>query len=174
VIEIRVLTPADWPLWRELRLAALADAPDAFSSRLADWQGDGDRPQRWRDRLSIPGSVNLVAVLSGEPAGMASGVPADGGAAELISMWVSPAARGHGVGDALVSAVGQWARQQSAGALRLAVSDGNEHAAALYRRHGFTPTGELGDLMADGVRREVIMAWKLPAVHPVTSGEGTR
>jgi hypothetical protein len=68
VIELRVLTPDDWPAWRELRLAALAEAPHAFGSRLADWQGDGDREQRWRDRLGIPGSYNVIAVLDGRPA----------------------------------------------------------------------------------------------------------
>jgi hypothetical protein len=76
VIELRVLTPDDWPAWRELRLAALAEPPCAFGSRLADWQGDRDREQRWRDRLGIPGSYNVIAVLDGQPAGMASGVPA--------------------------------------------------------------------------------------------------
>ena len=105
MIELRVLTPDDWRAWRQLRLAALAEAPYAFSSRLADWQGDGDREERWRARLEIAGSYNVVAVLDGEPAGMASGVPAGEGVAELISMWVSPAARGHGVGDHLVQAV---------------------------------------------------------------------
>jgi ribosomal protein S18 acetylase RimI-like enzyme len=157
VIELRVLTPDDWRTWRRLRLAALAEAPYAFSSRLADWQGDGDREERWRARLGIPGSCNIVAVLDGEPAGMASGVPAGEGAAELISMWVSPAARGHGVGDHLVRAVARWARQAGSEVLRLAAAQGNENAAELYRRNGFQLTGELGDTMPDG-RRERIMA----------------
>jgi ribosomal protein S18 acetylase RimI-like enzyme len=159
VIELRVLTPDDWPAWRELRLAALAEAPYAFGSRLADWEGDGDREQRWRDRLSIPGSYNVIAVLDGQQAGMASGVPAeDDGAAELISMWVSPAARGRAVADRLVRAVEDWARQAGAGVLKLAVTEGNQSAIALYRRCGFADTGELGDLMPDGVHREHVMA----------------
>jgi ribosomal protein S18 acetylase RimI-like enzyme len=158
VIELQVLMPRDWGAWRRLRLAALAEAPYAFGSRLADWQGDGDREERWRARLDIPGSFNVIAVLDGEPAGLASGVPSGEGAAELISMWVSPAARGHGVGDHLVQAVSWWARQTGAEVLRLAVVPGNENAAALYRRNGFRLTGELGDLMPDGVRREHIMA----------------
>jgi len=162
VIELRVLTPDDWRTWRRLRLAALAEAPHAFSSRLADWQGDGDREERWRARLGIPGSCNVVAVLDGEPAGMASGVPAGAGAAELISMWVSPAARGHGIGDHLVQAVARWARQAGSEVLRLAVAQGNENAAGLYRRNGFQLTGELGDRMPDG-RPERIMAKDLSA-----------
>jgi ribosomal protein S18 acetylase RimI-like enzyme len=160
VIELRALGPDDWRAWRELRLAALAEAAYAFGSRLADWQGDGDREERWRDRLGIPGSYNVIAVLDGQPAGMASGVPAEDeeGAAELISMWVSPAARGHGVGDRLVRAVEQWARRAGARVIKLAVSEGNESAIALYRRNGFADTGQLGDLMPDGIRRERVMA----------------
>jgi ribosomal protein S18 acetylase RimI-like enzyme len=159
VIELRVLTPDDWRLWRELRQAALGEAPYAFGSRLADWQGEGDREERWRDRLSIPG-LHLVVLLDGQPVGMASGVPEGDGVAELISMWVSPAARGHGAGDRLMSAVEQWARQSGAHTLKLAVSEGNEKAIALYQRSGFTDTGEW-ELMPDGVRRELIMEKKL-------------
>jgi ribosomal protein S18 acetylase RimI-like enzyme len=157
VTELQVLTPDDWQTWRQLRLAALAEAPYAFGSRLADWQGDGDREERWRARLGSPGSFNVVAMLDGEPVGMASGVPAGEGAAELISMWVSPAARGHGVSHGLVQAVARWAQLAGSQVLRLAVTPGNENAAALYRRNGFQFTGELGDLMPDG-RREHIMA----------------
>lgn len=160
VIELRVLTPDDWRLWRELRHAALGDAPYAFGSRLADWQGEGDREERWRARLSIPGR-NFVVLLDGQPVGMASGVPDErDGVAELISMWVSPAARGHGAGDRLMSAVEQWARQDGAHTLKLAVSEGNENAIALYQRSGFTDTGER-ELMPDGVRHELIMEKKL-------------
>jgi ribosomal protein S18 acetylase RimI-like enzyme len=159
VIELRVLTPDDWPAWRELRLAALAEAPYAFGSRLADWQGEGDRGERWRARLDIPGSHNLLAVIEGRPVGMASGVPTDDrGVVQLISMWVHPLARGRGVGDQLVGAVERWARHVRADVLRLAVAKGNEAAAALYRRNGFHPTGVPGDPMLDGMRREQIMA----------------
>jgi ribosomal protein S18 acetylase RimI-like enzyme len=164
MIELRVLSPDDWPIWRELRLAALAEAPDAFGSRLADWQGDGDREDRWRARLDLPGSYNLVAIRGSQPAGMASGVPTtEDGVVELISMWVHPAARGQGVGDQLIQAVERWARDARATTLKLAVAQGNEAAAGLYRRNGLRHTGELGDLMSDGVRRESVMRKPLSA-----------
>jgi len=166
VLELRSLTPDDWPTWRKLRLQALREAPYAFGSLLADWQGEGDTETRWRARLSIPGSYNVVAVVDGEPAGMASGVPAEqDGTVELISMWVAPVARGCGVGDRLLQDVERWAREGRASILRLAVVQDNETATELYRRNGFRYTGELGELMPDGVRQELIMTKRLSAAE---------
>jgi ribosomal protein S18 acetylase RimI-like enzyme len=70
---------------------------------------------------------------------------------------VSPAGRGKGIGDRLVQAVAQWARLQGAAVLRLAVAEDNEQAATLYRRNGFTDTGELTGPLPDGIRMEKVM-----------------
>ncbi len=159
VIEVRELNPDDWELWRGLRLAALAEAPDAFGSRLSDWQGKYDTEDGWRSRLGIPGSTNVVASRADRPVGMASGVPTGiDDVVELISMWVAPQTRGLGVGGSLVSAVERWRRARGARELRLDVAPDNPSAAALYLRSGFVLTGQHGELMADGVRRERVMA----------------
>jgi GNAT superfamily N-acetyltransferase len=164
MIETRVLHEDDWKMWRELRLAALTEAAYAFGSQLADWQGEGDREERWRGRLAIPGAYNIMAMLDRQPIGMASGVPTDqDGVVELISMYVPPLGRGRGVGDRLLHAVEKWARLGGAETLRLAVAEGNKNAWVLYERNGFRDTGEPGDLMPDGVRREHIMAKSLTA-----------
>lgn len=138
MLELRTLTPDDWPLWRELRLAALAEAPKAFGATLAEWSGTGDREERWRARLSIPGARDFVVFLDGTPVGMATGLPTDDvGMVELISMWVSPAGRGRGVGDRLIEAVEDWATDHGVTTLRLSVMIDNPNAIALYARHGF-------------------------------------
>lgn len=174
VIELRTLSPDDWQVWRALRLAALAEAPYAFGSRLADWQGENDREDRWRERLSLPDSHNVAAQLEGEPVGIVTGLPADGegGATtdvvELISMWVAPECRGHGVGNALIQEVARWAREVGAGTLRLNVAEGNRAANSLYERHGFRFTGEEIEPDADSADREYVMeARLLPAAHPL-------
>jgi GNAT superfamily N-acetyltransferase len=149
---LRVLTPDDWRVWRALRLRALGTDPGAFGSRLADWQGEGDREERWRGRLAHPGSLNLVAELGGVGVGMASGIPGED-VPELISMWVAPEARGRGVGDALVAAIVAWAVDRGAVALGLAVVADNEPAVRLYVRHGFVPTGEVSGREVRLVRR---------------------
>lgn len=142
MIETRTLAADDWAEWRTLRLAALADAPEAFRARLADWQ-DAEEP-RWRARMDeVP--LNLIADLDGRAAGMVSCTPPDhSGAAELLAMWVAPFARGHGVGSTLVDAVLRWAGDQGADRVRLHVMRGNDPAIALYERHGFADDASIG------------------------------
>jgi ribosomal protein S18 acetylase RimI-like enzyme len=133
VIVIEEVAPDDWQRWKALRLQALADAPDAFSSTYASWKNAAEA--RWRARLRDV-AFNVVAVEDGVFVGMISGVDED--PVELISLWVAPAVRGKGAGDALVRAVLDWAAPR---ATRLNVYPDNAHAIALYRRHGFVERG---------------------------------
>jgi GNAT superfamily N-acetyltransferase len=127
-------------LLRDLRLACLRDAPDAFGSGLAR---ERDRDEAgWRDRLAA--SAWFVAEVDGRPAGLVRGalprhpVP---GRRHLHSMWVHPAHRGAGVGAALIAAVRQWAVSDGGAELVLWVIEGNAAASGLYARAGFAPTG---------------------------------
>jgi GNAT superfamily N-acetyltransferase len=167
VIRLQALTADDWRLWRALRLQALAEDPDAFGARLADWQGPGDREDRWRGRLSIPGGHDVIAWCSDRPCGMASGVPAArDNWIDLISMWVAPGARGRGVGDALVAEIVRWASDVGSTGVQLDVAEDNHAARCLYERHGFRLTGEAGGLMPDGVRHERVMTLRTVANAP--------
>lgn len=145
MIDVHALVEDEWPLWRRLRLEALSEAPYAFGSTLAEWQGAGDREERWRARLrDVP--YNAVAWLHGIPAGMIGATaPDDSGRSELISLWVAPWARGRRVGDALIEAVQAFAAARGAQALTLSVREDNGLAQALYRRHGFVPAGVVED-----------------------------
>jgi hypothetical protein len=99
MITAQQLCEDDWALWRTLRQAALAEAPGAFGSTLAEWTGAGDTEARWRARLvTVP--FNVVARLDDRPTGMASATAPSEGEVELISMWVAPHGRACGVGDA--------------------------------------------------------------------------
>jgi ribosomal protein S18 acetylase RimI-like enzyme len=139
-IEVQRLSPDDWKIWRDLRLQALAEAPFAFSSTLADWQGRGDQESRWRARLStVP--FNIAGYLDRREAGMVSATAPEDEITELISMWVAPAARGRGMGYALIAAVIQWAAEQRARRVMLRVFERNGPAINLYRRHGFVDAG---------------------------------
>ena len=142
-------TEHDWDVVRALRLAALADSPDAFDSSLAR---EESRPEQdWRAALREGGQ--RLAWLDdwlddrrdGRPVGMARGAR-HRDEHHLVGMWVSPAARGSGAAGALVDAVVGWAREQAAPRLYLWVVGDNEAATRLYRGRGFAPTGRVQPL----------------------------
>ena len=134
--DLQVTGPAEWELWREVRLRALGESPEAFCSRVADWI-DADEAA-WRNRLALAG-LHLVALLDGRPVGQVSGVPTDHPEqVGLIALWVADEARGHGIGTALVEEVARWGRDSGAQRLRLDVKTDNEVAIGLYERLGFT------------------------------------
>ena len=154
VVELVELDRADgWPLWRAARLAALADAPDAFPRASAQWAGGGET--QWRERLLDTTALKVVAVKDGAPVGLVRGVVEDG-CVWLHSLWVSPQVRGQGLGGQLVTAVEEWAARQGAAHVRLEVVPGNAPAIALYRRHGYVGTGVPGERLPDG-NRELVM-----------------
>ena len=129
-----------------MRLAALADAPDAFASTMRREARRGE-PQ-WRSRITA--SPWFLAWRAGKPAGLVAAVPdqpAGGPPAagpcgwHLVSMWVSPQARGHGVADLLLGAVIDHAEAAGAPRVTLWVALGNTRARAFYQKMGFLPTG---------------------------------
>ena len=141
---IRRLGAPDWPLYRTLRLRSLEDAPHAFGSSLAAEQ---HRPAAlWQARMIAAredSDCPLVAEIGAAPVGMVWG-KADAGDPRLVhvyQMWVAAQARGRGLGAALLNEVIEWGRRHHAHTVRLAVSIGNEPAAALYRRAGFEVVG---------------------------------
>ena len=125
-------------MFREVRLAALLDAPYAFGSTYEREVGADE--DNWRTRLG--GRAQFVAELDGKVVGTAGCIASDDTtSAALISMWVSPGARGKGAGEALVNAVLDWARNEGFVAVFLWVTVGNAPAEKLYARCGFTRTG---------------------------------
>jgi len=150
VPSIRPLATDDWRLYRDLRLRALADSPDAFGSTLAAETGRPDA--EWARRLASSAdarvSLPLAAELGGELVGLAWGridtsAPA---VAALYQMWVAPTHRGRGVGQKLLEAVIAWATAQNASFLDLGVTCGDSPARRLYERAGFKPVGAPGPL----------------------------
>ncbi|WP_030916467.1 GNAT family N-acetyltransferase [Streptosporangium amethystogenes] len=156
-MEIRRLTTEEWETFRDVRFAALADAPYAFSSSLAREQAYDEA--QWRARMRPERGVKVVAVVEGEVVGVAGGwVPEDrGGAVEVYSMWVDPAMRGTGAAALLCEEVLEWAAEQGHRRIELWVVDGNDRAARLYRRLGFEATDESQPHTNDPSLRERLM-----------------
>lgn len=132
--------------FRAIRLRALADSPSAFASTLEETEA---RPtEYWHDRVRSAAageeSALFAAVDGDEWIGLAGGFiyeEVDARTPYLISMWVDPAHRGRGVGQALVQTVIDWARERGLDHLVLEVEATNQRAISLYTRCGFRPTG---------------------------------
>ena len=139
MLRVERLTVDEAPRLRAIRLRALADAPEAFGTTFE--QAAAQPTEIWSEQLQeLP---TFVAVNDGLDVGMVRCQPdeTEPDTALLISMWVAPASRRIGVGDALVDAAIEWARANGVSRLQLYVVDDNAPAIALYARKGFRATG---------------------------------
>ena len=152
VIVVRPIAANEWSTYRALRLRALLDAPDAFGSTHA---AESTRPDAmWQERLLAAERSADDCALFAESAGQICGLlwckrsEVEPHIAHAYQMWVDPAARGMGVGDALLRAGIDWARQMDVRYLRLGVTilQPPSPAMRLYRRHGFVPVDSLEPL----------------------------
>ncbi len=138
-ITVRVLQEQDWQIYRDVRLSALGDSPDAFAASAAqERQFDEDF---WRRRLVR--SRRMVAESSGEVVGVVSvGRPSeeDPRNCEMFGLWVRPELRGQGVAWKLVQAGVSQARTDSFGFVIYWVSTENGRGVAFASSFGFRPT----------------------------------
>lgn len=131
----------------EIRLAALAGDPDAFTSTLAheaglpetwwdDWAArseDGGEQRTFVLTDSSDAWLGLALVRSDEP-GSRSAV--------INAMWVAPEARGRDGAGVLCDACAAWAKEQVFPELMLDVVVGNDPALRAYAAAGFAIRGE--------------------------------
>jgi len=142
-MEIRRLAIADGPEYRALRLRALREHPDAFTS---SYDEDAQQPlQVTFARLASPLYAFWGAFQRGELCGMV-GLEHEQRAKNrhkgvVIGMYVAPERAGKGVGGALLQALVAHAREQGIASLVLTVTEGNAQAQRLYTRAGFRSFG---------------------------------
>jgi GNAT superfamily N-acetyltransferase len=144
-MDIRPAAPDEWSRIRELRLRALADAPDAFGELLTEAESaDADHWRRYIE--GWPTSVAHAVLVAEDDAGWWGMAVADVRTrsperADLYGMWVDPVRRGQSIGTRLVEAVVDWARGLGTRSVHLGVTETNPEATALYTRSGFVPSG---------------------------------
>jgi ribosomal protein S18 acetylase RimI-like enzyme len=158
-VELRRLRAGEGARFRELRLRALQDSPEAFgSSYELEVQFDAARWERFAEGSELA-AAEIVFVAEEDKAwlGMAGGYIRDDDptAAGLWGMWVAPEARRRALATHLVDSVAAWARARRALRLDLSVTERAEAAAALYERLGFAPTGERRPLASDASMVEI-------------------
>ncbi|WP_447779912.1 GNAT family N-acetyltransferase [Variovorax boronicumulans] len=140
----------EWKTYRDMRLRALLDSPDAFGST---HEAEATRTDAmWSARIATATSSGkdrvLFAFNRDDACGLiwcklSSDEPA---VADLFQMWVDPASRGMGAGRALLNEAVSWAESVGVNRARLGVTAGDTPAMLLYAACGFRPDGVLEPL----------------------------
>jgi ribosomal protein S18 acetylase RimI-like enzyme len=147
-VDVVRVDESNWHVYRDVRLAMLRDAPRAFWTTYE--QAAARTDEEWRTLAT--GSDTWLALRDGRPMGSVASFRAPEQAEDesyLVGMWVDPAARGGGVGRALVRTVVDRARAQGRRRVVLEVAHENASAVALYERMGFVATGRTGAMPHD-------------------------
>lgn len=146
-VEIRPAVPADAVRVRELRLAALAGNPTAFSS---DYILSSQEPlQAWIERLeryALGSNDTLRVAEAGSELVGSCGIfrdprPKIRHMATIWGVYVDPAWRGLKIGDRLIQACLEWSVSHEVAFVRLAVNNTNVAAIQCYIRCGFSVYG---------------------------------
>jgi ribosomal protein S18 acetylase RimI-like enzyme len=173
-VTVRVLAEDDWDTYRQMRLGALKESPQAFVSTYDEELAYDE--DFWRLRMRR--STRLLAVRDGENVGVVSlgdAQPIDDDSdlqvsqrvAEVFGMWVDPKARGTGVAWRLVDAAAAEAREQQRTHLMLWVVVDNGRAVAFYSSYGFRPSDSRRPVRTDETLTEMAM------VLPVSDDPGS-
>jgi len=148
--EIRPLRREDAPAWRALRLEMLKDSPGSFTADREDAAARSDA--EWETLMPTGSGPNerFGLFLEGRLVGSAGFFVERGRKLRhrgvLVGVYVTPAARGRGFGEALVRRVVEHAR----GHVDVLLTGGSAAGAPLYRRIGFEPYGFLRDAIRVG------------------------
>lgn len=146
-VTLRPLTTADRDAYRELRLRALREAPEAFTSSHAEEAATAERWSAERLAASPDENVILGAFDAGGRLVGTAGIQRRPRAKErhvatLYGMYVAPEMAGRGAGRALVaSAIATARRWPGIRQIVLTVTRGNERARRLYAGAGFASFG---------------------------------
>jgi RimJ/RimL family protein N-acetyltransferase len=175
-LKIRVLDQGEWKLYREVRLAALEDAPEAFVARFEDEASRGE--EFWQERMSR--AIRIVAERGDEPVGLVGlGLHDDGDpeTGEVLGLWTAPTVRGQHVARGLVSTAARKATQDGFRLLYFwAVSD-NATAVGFASSFGFRPTSKRRPVrVADGAAEKIAdeVAMVLPLAADPTLADNSR
>ena len=137
----------EWQVYKSLSLAALSDAPYAFTETVREAEKIAD--DAWRETTRRKAGANdemcALALDHHHPVGMAAGLRDDiyPDIACLVGMWIDPRYRGTNAAPSVVTQVEKWVVSRGARILVAGVIKGNSRAAAFYQKMGFVPADDL-------------------------------
>lgn len=151
---IRTLTPEDAPAYSRLRREMLRDSPLAFAA--SESSDVGVDPEKMAQRLADAGN-RIVGAFESEALVGVAGVmrqhhPKMAHRAYIWGVYVTPSARGRGIGEGVMRAAIECAQSwPGVDSIGLSVSARTHHARRLYERLGFVAWGvEPGALRWEG------------------------
>ncbi len=128
------LKESDWRLFAGVRLRALTDSLGADDPQ---YQLESTfTAAQWRRRLRD--HAQFAAMLDDRPVGLIGAQQENAETIYLYSLWLDPAARGHGLARPLVAAAVEWARDRQVHRVTLRVAVDNTVARGVYESLGFT------------------------------------
>jgi RimJ/RimL family protein N-acetyltransferase len=149
--EIRLLTPGEAALYRDIRLEGLKRDPSAFSST---FERENAMPLEWFEERIVKGHI-FGAFAGGELVGVAGYWRQEGAKvrhkAGFWGMYVRPGVRGSGLAERLIEAVADHAFGRVE-LLQLSVASDNKAAIRLYQKTGFSEYGREMKALKDGER----------------------
>jgi L-amino acid N-acyltransferase YncA len=135
--QITPMQPADWPAVREIYAEGIATGQATFETQLPDWE-------KW-DRSHRP-DCRLIARQGDRVLGWAALSPVSArsvysGVAE-VSVYVAAAARGSGIGKALLKALIAESELDGIWTLQAGIFPENASSIALHKSCGFHEVGK--------------------------------
>ncbi len=165
-LTIRRANPEDAGLLAELGARTFSEtfADDNSPEDMAAYLAASFNPAQQTAELNDPASTFFIAEVGGLAAGYAqlhAGEPAEGvegpKPVELVRLYVSREWLGRGVGEALMCACVDGARQRGHGTIWLGVWERNGRAQAFYRKWDFRAVGEHVFQLGSDAQRDILM-----------------
>jgi RimJ/RimL family protein N-acetyltransferase len=134
--RVTQLTEADWRVFAGVRLRALTDSLGQNDPQYQ--QESAFTAAHWRRRLRD--HAQFAALIDNRPVGLIGAQLENAESVYVYSLWLDPAARGHGLARPLVAAAVDWARDRHARTVTLRVAADNAVARGVYESLGFSVT----------------------------------
>lgn len=158
-LTVRRIAADQGPTLRELRTAALREAPYAFDETLEealDEKAETFDAVAARHAASTV-STSFILYTEGHPAGLIGAYFDERRKAFVCSLWVAPAVRHLRGGELLVNTASEWLAAHGAGEVHAWVTDANRNAMRFYERLGFGPTGDHAPVSRAPDERETLL-----------------
>ncbi len=144
MITVRRINIGEGTLYKRLRLASLAESPEAFGTTLTEAKARSK--ESWHEQADCTSEgcdqATFLAFSNGEPIGLAALYwdAQDESLGTLIQVWVDPEHRGSNVAVKLLDEIFTWAKKNEFACISAWVVKTNRQMSRLLTKYGFKIT----------------------------------